>query len=263
MTTAVTPSAPVTSTAVKEPTPYQRRKMFEAVTAEDFRLPGDVNGRSLDAMLDQGWITEHAADGRLAGSARRAGYEGFTHFRLTRTGRMALLTPSKRRALESADERGRIAATVAWPTVAALEAEGLIAHFTDHGQQSKSAGTPYITNLGRRLMGSCPIDETPAADSLITALAEWGITAAVEKQEDGNTAVVYQSGPVRADFYRVMPGDRHSATHPAWMHDSAWYGFVDNGGDYGEIHVPEGIGLAAENAWVAEAFAEYLTGPNA
>ncbi|MFF4276220.1 hypothetical protein [Streptomyces sp. NPDC001536] len=262
MTTA-TSARPVTVKTVKEPTTYQRRKMFEALTADDFRLPGDTNGRSLDVILDEEWIAEYAADGRLAGPARRAGYEGFTHFRLTVKGRMALLTPSKRLALESADERGRIAPTVAWPTLGALESEGLIAYFTDHGQQVKGTGTPYITNLGRRLMGGHPVDETPAADSLIAALAAWDIPAVVETDEDGNTAVVYQAGGIRADFYRCLPGDRHSVTHPAWLHDSSWYGFIDDHRDYRECHVPEGIGLAAENAWVAEAFAEYLTSPAA
>jgi hypothetical protein len=212
-------------------------------------------------MFDEKWIAEYAADGRLADSAIRAGYEGFTHFRLTVKGRMALLTRLKRIALKSADELGRIAPTVAWPTLGALESEGLIAHFTDHGQQVKGTGTPYITNLGLRLMGGRPVDETPAAESLMAALAEWDITATVETDEHGNSAVVYEVDGVRADFYRCLPGDRHSVTHPAWMHDSSWYGFIDDHRDYRECHVPEGIGLAAENAWVAEAFAEYLTSP--
>ncbi|MET8331761.1 hypothetical protein [Streptomyces sp. NPDC005181] len=49
-----TPAAKsVTATAVKEPTTYQRKKMFAALTAPDFRLPGDTNGRSLDVILGQ------------------------------------------------------------------------------------------------------------------------------------------------------------------------------------------------------------------
>ncbi|MFE1289725.1 hypothetical protein [Streptomyces sp. NPDC058751] len=263
MTTTATRPTPVTAKAVKKPTPYQRRKMFEALTAEHFCLPRGVNGRSLEVMFNEGWITEHAADGRLAGPTCRARYGGFTHFRLTLKGRMALLTPSKLLVMESADEHGRITLTALWLTLGALEVDGLVAHFTDHGQQVKGTGTPYITNLGRHLMGGHPVDETPAADSLIAALAEWGIPAAVEAQENGNTAVVYKVGSVRGDFYRVLPGNRRSVTHPAWMHNSAWYGFVDNGGNYGELHVPEGIGLAKESAFVAEAFAEYLTGPTA
>ncbi|WP_392749402.1 hypothetical protein [Streptomyces sp. LN590] len=48
---------------------------------------------------------------------------------------------------------------------------------------------------------------------------------------------------------------------PAWIYDSSWYGWVDNGGDYGEAHVPEGLTLTVEGDFAAECLAQYLTRP--
>lgn len=265
MTTA-TARRTVTAAAVKTPTPYQRKKMIEALTVDHYLLPGETDGRSLDVMLDQRWILEYTPRGSLAGSARAAGYDGFTHFRLTRKGRLALLTPSKLAALESADQYGRLTKPTAWPTQQSLDADGFIVNLTERGQVvTGQEHHPYISNLGRRVLGLAPVDETPASDVLIAAFAEWGITTAVETDEDGDTAVVYRNGPIVASFYRCIGDDwHHSATHPAWMHDSSWYGAVAYGMDQQEMCGPDDFGdVNADSTATAEAFAEWLTSPNA
>uniref|UniRef100_UPI003F49703F hypothetical protein n=1 Tax=Streptomyces sp. CA-136453 TaxID=3240050 RepID=UPI003F49703F len=266
MTTATPARRTVTAAAVKVPTPYQRKKMIEALSADQYRLPSDTDGRSLDVMLDQRWILEYTHRGRLAGSARAAGYEGFTHFRLTAKGRLALLTPAKRAALESADQYGRLKQPIAWPTEQSLDADGFIMRLTERGQVATGQEHhPFISNLGRRVLGLAPVDETPASDVLIAAFAEWGITTAVETDEDGDTAVIYRHGPIVARFYRFIGDDdwQHSATHPAWMHDSPWYGEVAYGMDQQEICGPDEFGdVNADSAGTAEAFAEWLTSSN-
>ncbi|MFI8265360.1 hypothetical protein [Streptomyces sp. NPDC085665] len=259
--TTISTARPKATPAAKTPTPYQRKKMFEALTEDNYRIPGDTDGRSLDLMLEENWILEYAANGRTAAMARALGYDGFTHFRLTRKGRMALLIDRKRTALESAAPTGRIADGTARPVLRSLEADGLIAYVTDHGQVVKDPTTPYITNLGRRLLGRPAVNETPAAASLIAEFAQWGITTTVETNENGDTAVVYRDGSIRAEFYRPLTSRGFSATHPAWMHNSSWYGWIDDAGDYRELIIPEGLPLPEENARTAEAFAEWLSAP--
>ncbi|MEW1677924.1 hypothetical protein AB0O47_32525 [Streptomyces noursei] len=259
MTTAT--ARPTTVKAIKEPTRYQRAKMLEAIPSDTFTLPRDTKGVSLDLMLEEGWIQEYAANGRTIEYARLTGYQGFSHFRLTWAGRMALLTKPQRLALETVGERGRISAAVARSTVAALEAAGLAAYFTARGERAQGDGAPYITALGRRLMGLDAVDDSPASDSLIAAFAEWGLPAIVERDSDGNTQVVVETGTIRATFSRPVPGMGYSATHPRWMHNEAWYGFVNDGGSYGETDIPEGIGLDAENVWAVESLVEYITAP--
>lgn len=262
MTTAAARPAPVSVNAVKEPTPYQRKKMREALSAPDHRLPGDTNGRSLDAMRAERWIAVYTADGRPAALALAAGYQGFTHFRLTKQGRMALLTDTKRVALESADERGALASTVPWPTLTALANDGFVERYDDQGRRDPH-GWPYITNLGRRLMGLPDVDETPAADVLVAELAKWDIAAEVEDSPHGDQ-VVYRSGPVQAVFYRTVGKERkHSATHPAWMHDSGWYVAISDGGDQQEIWGVDGDDVHTDSAAIAVAFVDWLTQPPA
>ncbi|WNZ14885.1 hypothetical protein [Streptomyces sp. 11x1] len=259
MTTA-TAARRVTVKAGKEPTAYQRKKMLEALSAPHYRLPGDTNGRSLDVMRAERWIAAHTADGRPAGLAIAAGYQGFTHFRLTKRGRMALLTDAKRAALDAVDTRGSLASSVPWPTLTALVNDGFVQLLNDHGRPDPN-GTAYITNLGRRLMSLPEVDETPAANILIAELAKWDVTAEIEDSEHGDQ-VVYRAGPVEAVFYRPFGKKwQHSATHPAWMHDSSWCLTVYVGADELQMWGPEGDGARTDSAATAVTFAEWLTKP--
>lgn len=68
------------------PTDRQADLLIAALDAENHRIPSAAKGRTLDLMYARQWVKEYAFDGRLAGPARRAGYQGFTHFRLTHHG---------------------------------------------------------------------------------------------------------------------------------------------------------------------------------
>ncbi|MER7497098.1 hypothetical protein ABT033_31435 [Streptomyces pharetrae] len=253
MTTAATRPAPISAKAVKDPTRYQRKKMLEALAAMLYLLPDNTNTRSLQAMREEGWVIP-ASLVPAPGTRMR--------FCLTRLGRMALLTEAKRTALLSVDERGALASTVPWPTVTALANDGFIERYDDQGRRDPH-GWPYITNLGRRLMGLPEVDETPAADVLLAELAKWDVTADIEDSPHGDQ-VVYRSGPVEAVFYRTVGKEwKHSATHPAWMHDSGWYVSISDGGDQKEMWGVDGGDVRADSAATAVAFVEWLTRPPA
>lgn len=63
------------------------------------------------------------------------------------------------------------------------------------------------------------------------------------------------------DHIGIYVGGGQFVHAPAWIYDSSWYGWVDNGGDYGEAHVPEGLTLTVEGDFAAECLAQYLTRP--
>ncbi|MEU2357681.1 hypothetical protein ABZ599_32700 [Streptomyces misionensis] len=252
-------TAVTTQTGI-EPTPYQRKKMLEALYAPHHRLPGNTYGRSLDAMHAERWIAVYTADGRPAAGAVAAGHQGGAHFRLTKQGRMALLTDAKRSALETVDERGALASTVPRPTLTALTNDGFVERYDDQGRRDPH-GWPYITNLGRRLMGLPEVDETPAAEVLVAELAKRDITAEVDDSPHGDQ-VVYRSDPVEAVFYRTVSKEsKDSASQPGWMHNPGWYASISDGGDRKEIWVVDGDDVRAGSAAIAMAFVEWLTQP--
>ncbi|MYX26838.1 hypothetical protein GTY75_09175 [Streptomyces sp. SID8381] len=263
--TTVTTVRPTTVKTVKEPTAYQRKKMVEALSRPDYRLAGDTNSRSLDVMRAERWIAAFTASGRPAAPAVAAGYQGRTHFRLTKRGRMALLTDAKRNALESVDAFGALGESVPWPTLTALVNDGFVQQLNDHGRPDVN-GKAYITNLGRRLMGLPEVDDTPAADILIAALAKWGIAAQVEDSEEGDQ-VVYRSGDIEAVIYRPFEtaSERweHSATHPAWRHWSGWCLTAYVGGAEFQMWGPDDGDVYTDSAATAEALADWLTGSDA
>jgi hypothetical protein len=241
--------------ATPAPTRQQRKWLLAALRDADRLLPEGITSRSLDFMHGHKWITTAPAADENSGQRHR----------LTAQGSFALLSIPKANALMSvlvSQEPGRIETAVQERTLASLVREGLVTMLTRRGEQDPDQEQhPYITNLGRRLIGLAEVDETPACEYLIAALAEHGITATVEHDEDGNTQVAYRQGNVEALFYRTIwnPGHyTHSATHPAWMHDKPWYGFVDHGGDYLEKNLPNGLDLKEESGRMAAAFAAWL-----
>ncbi|MFK0142567.1 hypothetical protein [Streptomyces murinus] len=231
------------------PNSRQRAWMFTALGDPDLLMPKDIPARSLVTMRQRGWIQPHEHD---AGRPRHS---------LTAEGRAALLTVPKCNALLSAEKDGRIASTVAWPTLESLLREGLAVRLTAHGRPGTADDPAYISTLGRRLVGLAAADERPASQLLIEALASRGFEAIVESDEDGNTHVAHRAPGLEVLFYRRLgPGNGNSATHPAWMHDSAWYGFVDHAGDYAELARDlGGADCAADSATAADALARLLS----
>lgn len=232
------------------PNSRQRAWMFTALGEPELLLPEDIPARSLATLRGREWI-EQQPGGDDAGPVRHA---------LTATGRAALLTVPKCNALLSAEEDGRIAPTTAWPTLESLLREGLAVRLTAHGRPGAAADSAYISVLGRRLGGLPAADERPASQLLIEALAARGIAAAVESDEDGNSRVVHRAPGLEVLFFRVLgPGPGHSATHPAWMHDSAWQRSIDHPGDYVDlVRVLGGADCSADSSKAANALAELL-----
>lgn len=234
----------------------QRQWMLAALRDPDLLLPDDIAARSLAGLARRCWIEPVPADN---GSDR-------VRHRLTESGRFALLTAAKARALMSvtvARKAGLIDTETPWPTLKALVGDGLVTYLTDRGEQGARGQDhhPFITNLGRRLISLPEVDETPASQTLTAAFAARGIVVEVEHDDSGNNHVVYRRGDVEAHFYRCIWGPAkttHSATHPAWMHDSSWYGGIRHAGDRREIILPVGTGLAAESERMAELFAAWL-----
>ncbi|MER6126555.1 hypothetical protein ABT173_28850 [Streptomyces sp. NPDC001795] len=243
--------------ATPAPTRQQREWLLAALRDADRLLPEGIAPRSLDLMRERKWITTAPAADENSGLRNR----------LTDHGYFALLSIPKANALMSvlvSQEPGRIETAVQERTLASLVREGLVTMLTRRGEQDPDQEQhPYITNLGRRLIGLPEVDETPASEYLIAALAEHGITAHVraERAEYGNTQVAYRRKNVEALFYRTIwnPGHyNHSATHPAWMHDKPWTGVINQGGHYLEKNLPNGLGLKEESARMAAAFAAWL-----
>jgi hypothetical protein len=234
----------------------QRQWMLAALRDTALLLPDDIAARSLATLARRRWIEAIPAGN---------GDDRVRH-RLTEPGRFALLTAAKARALMSvtvARKAGLIDTETPWPTLKALVSDGLVTYLTDRGERGVRGQDhhPFITNLGRRLISLPEVDETPASQTLTAAFAARGIVVEVEHDDSGNNHVVYRRGDVEAHFYRCIWGPAkttHSATHPAWMHDSSWYGGIRHAGDRGEIILPEGTGLAAESERIAELFAAWL-----
>ncbi|MFM9452374.1 hypothetical protein [Streptomyces europaeiscabiei] len=234
----------------------QRQWMLAALHDADLLLPDDVAARSLATMARHRWVEAVPADN---------GNDRVRH-RLTESGRFALLTAAKARALMSvtvARKAGLVDTETPWPTLKALVSDGLVTYLTDRGERGARGQDhhPFITNLGRRLISLPEVDENPASQTLTAAFTERGIVVEVEHDDSGNNHVVYRRGDVEAHFYRCIWGPAmttHSATHPAWMHDTSWYGWINHAGDRREIILPEGTGLAAESKRMAELFASWL-----
>ncbi len=232
------------------PSGRQRGWMFTALGDDDLLMPEGIPARSLATMARRAWVQRES--GRAPGPVRHS---------LTAEGRAALLTVPKLNALLSAEATGRISPAVAWPTLESLLREGLAVRLTDHGIPGTAAGPAYVSVLGRRLAGLPAVDERPAAQLLIEALAARGIQASVESDKAGNSHVAHRASAFEVLFYRVPgPGDDHSANHPAWMHDTAWYGFANREGDWAEL--ARGLGGddgATDSAKAADALVRLLS----
>ncbi|WP_432156115.1 hypothetical protein [Streptomyces sp. bgisy153] len=238
------------------PNSRQRGWMFTALGTPDLLMPEDIPARSLATMRRREWI-QLQPGGDAPGPARHT---------LTATGRAALLTVPKCNALLSAETDGRISSSVAWPTLESLLREGLAVRLTAHGQPGTAADPAYISALGRRLVGLPAVDERPASQLLIEALAAHGIDAVVKRDEQGDTHVAVDRTPAyEAVFYRRLGprGAGHSATHPAWMHASAWYGLVEIAGHGVSLFRDlDGADCAADSAEAAKALADLVLGPS-
>ncbi|MFE7485063.1 hypothetical protein [Streptomyces sp. NPDC057552] len=239
------------------PNALQRTWLLAALRAADGLLPAGVSTRSLNVLRERGWITTAPArddDGE------------FVRYKITPAGRFALLSVAKADALLStlvAVEPGRIEAPVQERILNSLVREGLVVHLTRRGQQAEGEEQhPYLTNLGRRLVGLPEVDDTPAGDYLLAALAAHGLEAGVETDDHGDSRVVYCSGDVEALFYREVwnPGHyTYSARHPAWMHTKPWIALITYGADEAvEKHLPNGLGVQEESARMAGAFTAWL-----
>lgn len=235
------------------PTPpnrHQRGWMFTALGDNDLLMPENIPARSLATMAQREWIQPESGDA-----------PGPVRYSLTAEGRAALLTVPKLNALLSSEATGRISPAVAWPTLESLLREGLAVRLTDHGVPGTAADPAYISMLGRRLAGLPAVNERPASQLLIEALAARGIEASMESDKAGNSHVAHRAPGFEVLFYRVLgSGESHSANHPAWMH-GGWYGFVDDGGDYAELLVSDRTGMdcAADSSRAAHALAALLT----
>ncbi|MEO3976725.1 hypothetical protein [Streptomyces sp. CAU 1734] len=232
------------------PNSRQRAWMFTALGDTDLLMPDNIPARSLANMSRREWI-QREPDGSVPGPAR---------YSLTAEGRAALLTVPKLNALLGAEATGCIAPAVAWPTLESLLREGLAIRLTAHGLPGTAADPAYVSALGRRLAGLQTVDERPASQLLIEALATRGMKASVESDEAGNSHVAHRVPGFEALFYRLLgPGKGNSANHPAWMHNSAWYGFASHQGDWTEL--AHGLGdddCAADSAKAADALARLL-----
>ncbi|MBQ0890685.1 hypothetical protein KBZ94_38195 [Streptomyces sp. RM72] len=239
------------------PNALQRTWLLAALRAADGLLPVGVATRSLNVLRERGWITTAPA---------RDDDAEFTRYKITPAGRFALLSLAKADALLStlvSVEPGRIEAPVQERILNSLVREGLVINLTRRGQQAEGEEQhPYLTNLGRRLVGLPEVDDTPAGDYLLAALAANGLEAAVETDHKGDSRVVYRSGDVEALFYREVwnPGHyTYSALHPAWMHTKPWTAQITHdAGEALEKHLPNGLGVQEESARMAGAFAAWL-----
>jgi hypothetical protein len=76
---------------VKPPTGPQRKALLNA--ASDLNGSLDAHPRTLDILLERGWIVEVNAFGGRRGSSGDRNYTGFYHFRITGSGRLAVKLP--------------------------------------------------------------------------------------------------------------------------------------------------------------------------
>ncbi|WP_329020506.1 hypothetical protein [Streptomyces sp. NBC_01601] len=248
---ATNPDAPA-------PNPRQRAWLLAALRAAGGLLPLDVPTRSLNVLRERGWIrTAATGDGEPGG----------IRYKITPDGRFALLSVAKADALLSvlvSVEPSRIEAPVKERTLNSLIREGLVAHLTRRGEQVEGQEQyPYITNLGRRLVGLPEGDDTPASDHLVAAFAAKGLDVSVETDSSGDTRVVYRDGDVEALFFREVwnpDGYTYSARHPSWMHNKPWTALVTYSTEgVVEKHLPSDLGAKEESARMAASFAAWLT----
>lgn len=240
------------------PTSRQRTWLFAALRAHDGLMPLGVPLRSLSLMRERGWLKAVPATDDDPQQLRHE---------VTPEGRFALLSVGKADALLSvlvSAEPGLLKLPVQQQILNSLVREGLVTRLTRHGEQDEDQEQfPYITNLGRLLVGLPQADTTPAGDYLLAALAAKGITAGVERDSSGNTRVVYRDGDIHAQFFREVwnPGFyTYSARHPSWMHNKPWTALITYGTDGAvEKHLPNDLGVQEESARMAASFAAWLT----
>ncbi|WP_327359684.1 hypothetical protein [Streptomyces sp. NBC_01304] len=255
--TAYSPLAQLASNSfTATPTSRQRSWMLAALRDRALILPETVNSRSLVLMRSREWIEPVPAE------------QGPHKFRLTFLGRFALLSVPKAHALLSAQSPadrhpGRLTFNASAMTLKPLISERLVVMLDRHGEQRAGREEhPYITNLGRRIVELPEADETEAGQYLTDAFAEAQIPVSVERDNDGNTRVVYRRDGVVAQFYREVwnpDGYTHSVRHPAWMHTKPWTALVTYGTDGAvEKNLLNHLGLPTESAQMATSFAAWL-----
>ncbi|WP_274036318.1 hypothetical protein [Streptomyces sp. MMBL 11-1] len=112
-------------------TPTARAHLKGASCHPHGHLSGSVSKRLLRAMFDAGYIYREDLDGfRLEGEAALT-YDKLTPWRITVSGRRAVLTPSQVNALvDRVGLEGRFAAQVTWSTTRSL-AELRLAEYRD------------------------------------------------------------------------------------------------------------------------------------
>ncbi|MEW1760410.1 hypothetical protein AB0393_28350 [Streptomyces cyaneofuscatus] len=249
---AADPTAPA-------PTSRQRAWLLAALRADDGLLPLDVPDGSRRLMRERGWISViPVVDDPLP-----------TRHKITSAGRLALLSVGKADALLSvltSVDPGRIEKPVQRQILSSLIREGLVCRLTRRGDPAPDQERfPYITNLGRRLVGLPEENTIPACNYLIAAFAERGVSVAVETDRNGDCRVVHRAQGAQgfeARFYREVwnPGFyTYSARHPAWMHNKPWTALITYGTDGAvEKHLPNGLGIEKESAVLADAFTAWL-----
>ncbi|MFF9785695.1 hypothetical protein [Streptomyces nigrescens] len=248
---ATDPNAPA-------PNRNQRAWLLATLRAADGLLPMSVPDRSLNVLRERGWITTVPARDDDTTNVRHT---------ITSQGRLCLLSVAKADALLSvltSTESGRIETPVQERILSSLIREDLVTYLTRRGEQAEGQEQhPYITNLGRRLVGLPEVDDTPASDYLVAALAAHGLDADVETDGDGDTRVVFRQGDVEARFYREVwnPGHyTYSARHPVWMHTKPWTALVTYADDGAvEKLLLNDLGIQEESARMAASFATWLT----
>ncbi|NEA53511.1 hypothetical protein G3I60_04920 [Streptomyces sp. SID13666] len=269
----------------KQPTPYQLQVLQAAAAHPEGRLPDGTNPNSLDHLYAARWIVEVTAAGDGANLARMAGYSGFTHWRITRAGRAALLAPEQHDAVFSADlMTGKLALTPSPTVVESLLGSALVEFRATTGAVRPTDGSVkgeaalnhvFLTPAGLRVVGryrlAHELEQQRAADPiagdlLIAALAEWDIPAEYLIDVDGYSHVVHRSPGLWIYFHVVdlpgMPWPMSSAVHRASEH-TGWYAGINEGGDIQEMWGVDGDGCAVDSARTAEALAEWITNPSA
>ncbi|MEU8540830.1 hypothetical protein AB0C52_12735 [Streptomyces sp. NPDC048717] len=151
--------------APKTPTPAQRRALLAALADDKGRVPASTDSRVLGAIERALWVNEVTNTGRAAWSARLHGYKGPTFLSINSRGRTALLTDAGRTALRGAGPDGKLPADTGWPTARTLHRDGLAEYRAADGTAHPTDGddgvsgplhTPYVTELGRRIVTGFP-----------------------------------------------------------------------------------------------------------
>lgn len=156
--------------APRQATATESKHLKTTIADPDGHLPPRVSSRLLKAMLDAGFIYREDSDGYRLSDSEALAYTGKTAWRITLTGRRAVLTESQWRDLTSrVDEDEAFLPNVHWVTRNGLAALGLAEYRDDSGAVQPNDGgsglhgprfRAFRTELGRR------VAQLAAADAL-------------------------------------------------------------------------------------------------